>query len=78
MRLVTLQAKDVVNVVTGCKIGYVTDVEIDLCTGNVEAIIVEKDTLFRIFCFFKDPSCIIIPLCCIVNIGADVILVELE
>lgn len=78
MRLVTLQAKDVVNVTTGCKIGYVVDVDIDLCTGRVEAIIVEKDTLFKIFCFFKEPAIKIIPMRCIVNIGGDVILVELD
>ena len=32
MRFVKLQSKDVVNVVDGCKVGFISDIEIDWCT----------------------------------------------
>lgn len=78
MRFVKLQSKDVVNVCDGCKIGYVSDVEIDWCTRTVCALIIEKYSFFKIFCFFKEPPCIIVPIECVVNIGGDVILVNIE
>lgn len=78
MRLVTLQSKDVVNIVNGRKIGYVIDVEVDLCNYKIDALVVEKDTLFKIFCFFKEPPTWVIPMRCVVNIGSDVILVQID
>ncbi|WRK53982.1 hypothetical protein SD457_02530 [Coprobacillaceae bacterium CR2/5/TPMF4] len=42
MRFVKLQSKDVVNVVNGCKIGFISDIEIDWCTRTIQAIVVEK------------------------------------
>lgn len=78
MRVVKLQSKDVVNVFDGCKIGFVSDVEIDWCSKMVTALIIEKYSFFRLFCFFKEPPCIIVPIECVVNIGGDVILVNIE
>lgn len=78
MRFVGLQSKDVINVVDGCKIGFVSDVEIDWCTKMICAIVIEKYTFFKLFCFFKDPPCIIVPIECVVSIGGDVILVNIE
>lgn len=76
MRFVTLQCKDVINIVDGCKIGYVNDVEIDMCTCRVEALIIERVNVFRLFCFFRDVDCLVIPIEQVVNIGEDVILVN--
>ncbi|MFV0394225.1 MAG: YlmC/YmxH family sporulation protein [Coprobacillaceae bacterium] len=70
MRFVTLQSKDVVNVIDGCKIGFISDVEIDWCTKQVCAIVV--------FCFFKEMPCITIPVECIISVGGDVILVNID
>lgn len=42
MRLIEMQCKDVINIETGCKIGYVCDIEIDTNCACIRAIIVEK------------------------------------
>lgn len=78
MRFVTLQSKDVVNVVNGCKIGFISDIEIDWCTRKIQAIVVEKYSFFKLFCFFKEAPCLVIPIECVVSIGGDVILVTVE
>lgn len=78
MRFVKLQSKDVVNVVDGCKVGFISDIEIDWCTRSIQAIVVEKYSFFKLFCFFKEAPCIIIPFEYVVSIGGDVILVSIE
>ena len=77
MRFVSLQSKDVVNVCNGCRVGYVSDVEIDNLCNSIEALIVERSSFFNIFCFFKEIPCIYIPCKDIVCIGEDVILVNI-
>ena len=72
MRFVKLQSKDVINVVDGCKIGFISDIEIDWCGKCIQAIVVGK------LCFFKEAPCIVIPIECVVSIGGDVILVSIE
>lgn len=76
MRFASLQCKDVINVIDGCKIGYVNDVEIDLCTYQMVALVVERINVFRLFCFFRDADCLVIPFEQVVSIGEDVILVN--
>lgn len=78
MRFVKLQSKDVVNVINGCKVGFISDIEIDWCTRSIQAIVVERFSFFKLFCFFKEAPCIIIPFECVVSIGGDVILVSIE
>lgn len=34
-RIADLQCKEVVNITDGCRLGYVSDVEIDILTGKV-------------------------------------------
>lgn len=53
MRFVKLQSKDVVNVVDGCKVGFISDIEIDWCTRSIQAIIVEKYSFLNCFVFLK-------------------------
>ena len=77
MRFVSLQSKDVVNVCDGCRIGYVSDIEVDNLCNRIEAIIVEKSSIFNIFCVFKEIPSLRIPCGDIVCIGEDVILVNI-
>jgi hypothetical protein len=78
MNFVTLQSKDVINVVDGCRIGFIVDVEINWCTKQICAIIVERCNLFRLLYFFKETPCITIPVECIISVGGDVILVNID
>ena len=57
MRFVKLQSKDVINVVDGCKIGFISDIEIDWCGKCIQAIVVEKYSFFKLLCFFKEAPC---------------------
>ena len=57
-----LKCKEVINVCDGGRLGCVTDLELDLCTGTILAI--------------RDG--IVIPFCRIQKIGEDVILVDLR
>ena len=69
-----LRAKEVINIDDGCRIGCVTDVEVDSCTGCVVSIVV--------FCghgicgFFGRGDEIIICWQDIIVIGDDTILVR--
>ena len=73
-----MQRKDVINIKTGGNIGFVSDIEIDPICRCIQAIVVEKMSAFKLICFFKGPPCIVIPVEHIVNIGEDVILVDIE
>lgn len=74
MRLCELKEKDVINVCTCCKIGCVVDLEFDQKSCHVTALIVSQG--IRFFNFFCNDE-LVIPLRCIKQIGADIILVEL-
>lgn len=77
MRLNELQCKDVVNVLNGCKLGFVSDIELNADCLCVEALIVCTNTFFDYFKFFQSPQEILIPMCQVVSIGKDVILVNI-
>ena len=69
-----LRCKEVVNICDGKRLGYVSDVRVDLCSGRLTAIVVPgKGKLFRLF--DKDGDGVI-PWGAIRNIGDDIILVE--
>ena len=73
-RLQELRKKEVINADTGCRIGYVDDLEIDVKCARVEALIVYgRPRLFGIF--GKADDCLI-PWSKIRLIGEDAILVE--
>lgn len=78
MRLISLQRKDVVDVKSGSKIGFVSDFELDPICHCLSALIVEKSNCFSFVCLFKGPPCLVIPVEQIVSIGEDVILVNIE
>lgn len=74
MRICELKDKEVINS-TDCKIlGCVMDVDIDIYTGRINAIILPGPG--RIFSFFGRENEYVIPYECICKIGPDVILVN--
>lgn len=54
-----LQSKDVINVVDGTKMGRIANMEIDITTGKIAAIIVQSNT--RLVNFFTGGNNIVIP-----------------
>ena len=76
MRLCELRQKEVINVCTCCSLGCVIDVEIDVKTGGVLALIVPGPGRFPSF-WCRDNE-FVIPWKCICQIGEDIILVEID
>ena len=71
-----LQTKDVINVVDGRKLGSIGDLEIDLETGMVRALVIPPEGKF--FGLFSRGDEVIIAWDQIVKIGTDVVLVDLR
>ncbi|WCN39005.1 YlmC/YmxH family sporulation protein [Aneurinibacillus uraniidurans] len=78
IKISEFQEKDVVNVVDGKNLGQVTDLEINLQVGRVEAIVVPGKGNGKFFGFFGGGEDITIPWRNIVKIGRDVILVRMD
>ncbi|UOF89167.1 YlmC/YmxH family sporulation protein [Fodinisporobacter ferrooxydans] len=76
MKASELQTKDVVSVGDGRKLGTVGDLDIDLETGMIRAIIVPGPT--RFFGFLANGEDFVIPWHQIVRIGQDVVLVDMR
>ena len=75
-RVLELQKKEVINLTNGRRLGFVYDVEIDLHTGRVIALIVPgQNRFFRMFWKYEE---FIILFEQIKKIGDDIILVEVE
>ena len=76
MRLSELRDKEVINICSGRRLGCIADVEIDPCSGVVEAVIIPGPG--RI-CGFLGTDCeYVIPFGCIRKIGPDILLVEIQ
>ena len=76
MRLYDLKQKEVINIRTCCSLGCISDLEIDCKSGCITALIVPGPgklcwLLGRDFEFFM-------PWRCIVQIGCDIILVDID
>jgi YlmC/YmxH family sporulation protein len=76
MKISEFQTKDVVNVMDGTRLGQVTDLEINLKLGRIDAIVVPGRG--RLFGFFKGGEDLVIPWRNIIKIGKDVVLVRLQ
>jgi YlmC/YmxH family sporulation protein len=74
MKISEFQIKDVVNVSDGKRLGNIGDIEINLTTGKIEAVIISGGG--RVLGFFGKDEDIIIPWKNILKIGQDVILVR--
>ncbi len=75
MKLSELEAKDVVEVGSGKKLGYVSDLEIDDTCLRIECLIV-CEVRWKDFLLLTKPRTKKIPTSKIVCIGKDVILVK--
>lgn len=76
MRICELKQKEVINVKDCRRLGYVGDVDFDICTGCMLALIVPGPGCF---CgFLGREKEYIIPFCDICQIGDDIILVEVK
>lgn len=75
MHLCEVKMKEVINVCSCRKLGYVADLEVNLCTGCIEAIIVIKSGGFA--SFWGQDNCYLIPYCNIKKVGEDLIFVEI-
>jgi len=77
MKISDFQAKDVINIVNGKKLGNISDIELDPREGTIDAIVVPQ--IHRIFGLFGSAeAALIIPWNNIVKIGEDVVLVRVE
>ncbi len=76
LKISDFQTKDVINIVDGKKLGQISDLELDLRNGRIEAIVVPNSP--RFFGLFGGATDVIIPWRNIVKIGMDVVLVKIE
>ncbi|AIC94911.1 MULTISPECIES: YlmC/YmxH family sporulation protein [Shouchella] len=77
MKISELSAKDIVNMENGKRLGHLNDLDINLETGRIEAIIISNQGKMMTFLGNRDAGETVIPWKNIVKIGSDVILVEL-
>jgi YlmC/YmxH family sporulation protein len=74
VKISDFQIKDVVNVADGRKLGNIGDIDINLSTGKIDAVVVSGTG--KVLGFFGKDEDIIIPWKNILKIGEDVILVR--
>jgi YlmC/YmxH family sporulation protein len=68
--------KEVINISDGRRLGFVSDVEIDLETGRVEAVILPG--VGKLFGILGKDNEFVIPWDSIRKVGEDIILVDLD
>jgi len=71
-----LEARDVINLANGKKLGSIVDVEFNLETGRITAVIVPGSP--KVLSLFARDSEVIIPWEKIKKVGTDVILVDVS
>ncbi|MGA8943184.1 MAG: YlmC/YmxH family sporulation protein [Thermoactinomyces sp.] len=76
MKISELQAKDVVNIADGRKLGHIYDLDLDLRRGVIRAIVIPGESKW--FGLVSGGHEWVIPWRQIVKIGSDVILVRLD
>ncbi|WHY68636.1 YlmC/YmxH family sporulation protein [Neobacillus sp. SuZ13] len=74
VKISEFQIKDVVNVADGKRLGNIGDIEINLSTGKIEAVVISGSG--RVLGFFGKDDDVVIPWKNILKIGQDVILVR--
>ena len=76
MRICELKEKEVINVCSGRRLGCIADVEINICTGEIEAIVIP---LTGKICGFFGTDCeYVIPFSCIKKDRYPIVLVEIK
>ena len=76
MRFDELRCREIINVCTGHRLGYVCDAEIEFPSGCVKALIVPGPA--RFFGLFGREPDFLIPVDCVTKLGRDIILVEIS
>lgn len=76
IRISEFQMKDVVNVSDGKRLGNIGDIDIDIDTGKIRAVIISKQA--RMLGLFGKEVELVIPWEEIMKIGEDVILVKVD
>ena len=76
IRISEFQMKDVINVANGKKLGNVGDIDINVQTGKINAVIIGGTG--KVLGFFGRDEDVIIPWKNILKIGEDVILVRYQ
>lgn len=71
-----LQCKEVICVSDGQRLGFISDVVVELPEGNVEAVVVPGPC--RILGLFGRKDDYVIPWRCICRVGPDIVLVDLK
>lgn len=74
MVLSELSLKDVVNNEDGIKLGKIVDIEVDVASGKIISVMIDRG--FRFASIFSSKSQTTIPWSKIVKIGNDVIIVD--
>ena len=75
-RLSSFTKKEVENVLDGRRLGFLCDVEVELTTGKVEAIVISVPT--KILPSGSKSTELVIPFNKIKKVGEDIILVHVE
>ena len=76
MKTSDLRQREVINITDGKKLGFVTDLDVDLEKGIIRSIVIPGQS--RVFSLFSKAGDYVIPWEQIKTIGSDVILVELS
>ena len=76
MRLTQLQCKEVISVCDGTRLGFITDVQVEVPGGEICAIVVPGPC--RFFGLFGRSEDYVIPWGCIRRIGPDIVLVDVK
>ncbi len=76
MRFEELRCREIINISTGHRLGYVSDAELDLVNGCVRALIVPGPA--RFFGLFGREPDFLIPIECVKKMGQDILLVEVN
>ena len=76
MRIADLRYKEIINVNTGHRLGFVCDVDMDINTGRICALVVPGPA--RFFGLFGREEDYVLPFDCISKIGTDIILIDVH
>ena len=71
-----LREKEIINICDGARLGRISDLELDDCTGTICSIVVPGPP--RLLGLIRGTEELVIPFCKIQKIGDDVILVDLN
>lgn len=76
MRITELHCKEVICISDGRRLGFICDVEVELPSGNIIAIVVPGPC--RLFGVIGRQDDYVIPWRCIKRIGPDIVLVDIQ